>query len=367
VKPLQEQTLYEILEVPIDAPEAEIVKAWDRVNALYGPSSLATYTLMAPDEAELLGRRLDEAITVLLDPEERKRYDARITGSGTPAPLAGRGEDGTAQRAPPPPAPVQAHPDPVRKLPPIIPPRPVAVVSLPATAPSPHPAAAPSAPELATRAMPPASPTSDPGAAPPDPRPRGGGRGELAPAVPASPAPSSASSIPIPAPLPAAPAPVLLLSTPIDEPAPIPLATPVPVSPPFAAVELKPTSTPAPVASAAPAHVPVPVPTPAPLPRHVTQEFLIPPGARFSGELLRRAREARGLTVAQICERTKVIRHHIENLETDRYDKLPAPVYLRGILMALAKELRLDGQKVAQSYLEAMRGAAPPPPSTTRR
>jgi cytoskeletal protein RodZ len=99
----------------------------------------------------------------------------------------------------------------------------------------------------------------------------------------------------------------------------------------------------------------------------VTQEFVIPPGARFSGELLRRAREARGLTVAQICERTKVIRHHIENLEGDRYDKLPAPVYLRGILMALAKELRLDGQKVARSYLEAMQGAAPPPPPAPRR
>ena len=77
-------------------------------------------------------------------------------------------------------------------------------------------------------------------------------------------------------------------------------------------------------------------------------------GARFNGDALRRTREARGITVQQMCERTKITRHHIENLELDRYDKLPASVYLRGILMALAKELRLDGQKVARSYFEAM-------------
>jgi cytoskeletal protein RodZ len=74
--------------------------------------------------------------------------------------------------------------------------------------------------------------------------------------------------------------------------------------------------------------------------------------------VLRRAREAHGITIAQLCERTKILRSHMENVEADRYEKLPAPVYLRGILMALAKELRLDGQRVARSYLEVAAGAA---------
>ena len=73
-------------------------------------------------------------------------------------------------------------------------------------------------------------------------------------------------------------------------------------------------------------------------------------------------REARGLTTAALSERTKVIRHHIENIETDRFDALPAPVYLRGILMSLARELRLDGQKVSRSYLERMAGEVGPAP-----
>jgi cytoskeletal protein RodZ len=84
---------------------------------------------------------------------------------------------------------------------------------------------------------------------------------------------------------------------------------------------------------------------------------LVPEGAAWTGEVLRRVREARGLTVPQLSERTKVTRHHLENIEQDRFTALPAPVYLRGIIMSLARELRLDGQKVARSYLDRMTAA----------
>jgi len=55
-----------------------------------------------------------------------------------------------------------------------------------------------------------------------------------------------------------------------------------------------------------------------------------------------------------VAERTRITRHHLENIEQDRFPALPAPVYLRGIIMSLARELRLDGQKVARSYLDRM-------------
>jgi cytoskeletal protein RodZ len=73
--------------------------------------------------------------------------------------------------------------------------------------------------------------------------------------------------------------------------------------------------------------------------------------------VLRQVREGRGLSIQQIAERTKVTRHHIENIEAERFGALPAPVYLRGILVAIARELRLDGQRVARSYLERAAGA----------
>jgi hypothetical protein len=84
--------------------------------------------------------------------------------------------------------------------------------------------------------------------------------------------------------------------------------------------------------------------------------FVPPEGAVWTGDLLRQAREARGLTVAQMAELTKVSRLHIECVEAEQFEHLPVPVYLRGIVMCLARELRLDGQKVARSYLDRAAG-----------
>jgi cytoskeletal protein RodZ len=62
-------------------------------------------------------------------------------------------------------------------------------------------------------------------------------------------------------------------------------------------------------------------------------------------------REASGLSLEQVAERTRITRIHLENVEADRYDHLPATVYLRGILVNLARELRLDPARVSKSYL----------------
>jgi cytoskeletal protein RodZ len=107
---------------------------------------------------------------------------------------------------------------------------------------------------------------------------------------------------------------------------------------------------------------PAPSAAPPRAPRPSEKDIFVHEGTRYTGDVLRRAREARGLTLQALSDRTKITRHHIENLEADRYDKLPAPVYLRGILLAIAKELRLDGQRVARSYAEALAAAAPAPP-----
>jgi cytoskeletal protein RodZ len=61
-----------------------------------------------------------------------------------------------------------------------------------------------------------------------------------------------------------------------------------------------------------------------------------------------------------MAERTKISRSHIESVEAENFGQLPVPAYLRGIVMCIARELRLDGQKVARSYLERAAGAARP-------
>jgi hypothetical protein len=92
--------------------------------------------------------------------------------------------------------------------------------------------------------------------------------------------------------------------------------------------------------------------SPAPRPREQARPRLdIPSDAEFNGELLRRVRESRGQSLQQVAERTRITLRHLENVEADRYGDLPAPVYLRGILMNLARELGLDPLRVSRSYL----------------
>jgi hypothetical protein len=199
VKRFLEQNFYDLLEISPSATPEEILRAYERARILYGPGSLAAYALLSPEEAATLARRIEEAGDVLIDPETRASYDARLPAE------------------------------------------------------------------------------------------------EVRPARP----------------------------------------PPEPPTPP-----------------------PPPPPAPPPAPSEAMERPFVPPeGAVWTGELLRQAREARGLTVPQLAERTKVSRLHIECVEGDRFDQLPVQVYLRGIVMCLARELRLDGQKVARSYLERVAGA----------
>jgi curved DNA-binding protein CbpA len=201
LKRFLEQSLYELLEVSPSATPEEIVRAHERARLLYGPGSLAAYTLLTPEMATELARRIEEAREVLLDPEARAAYDARL---------------------------------------------------------------------------------------------------------------------------------------PVEEARPVR----------------------APAETAA-APAPATVPAPAQLVEEAPRKPFVPPeGASWTGALLREAREARGLTVTQMAERTKVSRLHIECVEEERFEQLPVAVYLRGIVMCLARELRLDGQKVARSYLERASGGA---------
>ena len=67
MKRFLEQSFYDLLEVSPSAPPEEIARAHERARSLYGPGSLAAYTLLSPEVASLLARRIEEAGTVLLE------------------------------------------------------------------------------------------------------------------------------------------------------------------------------------------------------------------------------------------------------------------------------------------------------------
>jgi hypothetical protein len=365
VKRIQEQTLYEILEVALAASAVEIEAAYARAKALYGPGSLATYTLMSPEEAQLLAGRIEEAGRVLLDAQARRRYDATLVAEpatpATPAtpepalPSAAADVNGEVSRVVPVIIPAlslaravfaddgagrddedveadgaetfEDEREPVRAGEESEPPLGLAVpVEEAPVRPSPPPT---------TLAPPPIALA----VAVPEPVP-------LPPVIPAlaelpSPTALSVETIAPAAQLLAAAAaaggPADAVAPPIR--APIPLRNEVAVTPPPAE----------PMRLSEPAGPPEPVRPSEPV-REAS--VVVPEGTSWTGDVLRQIREARGLSLKTLAERTRVTRHHIENIEGDRFKLLPAPVYLRGILMTLARELRLDGQKVAKSYLE---------------
>ena len=59
-------------------------------------------------------------------------------------------------------------------------------------------------------------------------------------------------------------------------------------------------------------------------------------------EQLRTSREARGLTVYQVAEITKIRTDHVRALEEGKYEAFAAPVYIRGFVRTYAALLKLD-------------------------
>jgi flagellar biosynthesis protein FlhG len=81
----------------------------------------------------------------------------------------------------------------------------------------------------------------------------------------------------------------------------------------------------------------------------------IGPETEFTGSLLRKVRESQGIELVEISARTKIARAHLQAIEEERFEDLPAIVYTRGFLVELAKHLRVDPLHVQKTYLRRMR------------
>lgn len=60
------------------------------------------------------------------------------------------------------------------------------------------------------------------------------------------------------------------------------------------------------------------------------------------GQMLAEARAARNLTVAEVAQQLKLSASQVEALESDAYDRLPGPVFVRGFVRNYARLLDLD-------------------------
>lgn len=67
---------YEILEIPESTSPEEIHKGYMRAKNAYSQDSLALYSLMSPEECNEVLNLIEEAYTILSDPNKRRQYDS---------------------------------------------------------------------------------------------------------------------------------------------------------------------------------------------------------------------------------------------------------------------------------------------------
>jgi flagellar biosynthesis protein FlhG len=80
----------------------------------------------------------------------------------------------------------------------------------------------------------------------------------------------------------------------------------------------------------------------------------------FDGGRLRRARLRRGFDLQQIADVTKISVANLTRIEEETFDELPAGVYVRGFVIAYARTIGLDPDRVVAGYMarvEEARGA----------
>ncbi len=77
----------------------------------------------------------------------------------------------------------------------------------------------------------------------------------------------------------------------------------------------------------------------------------VPENGDYDGRALHQARISRGIEIEEVAAVTKISETYLRFIEQDRYDDLPAGVYVRGFVREFARCLRLDPGLVCDSYM----------------
>ena len=112
---------------------------------------------------------------------------------------------------------------------------------------------------------------------------------------------------------------------------------------------------------------PVAVSAPVPLPTPEFETLEDDANAPFDGPRLRRSRLHRGLEIEHIAKETKINPTYLRFIEEERFDDLPAPVYVRGFVSAYARCVGLDADETADSYMKRFQASRVEEPPSNRR
>jgi len=76
------------------------------------------------------------------------------------------------------------------------------------------------------------------------------------------------------------------------------------------------------------------------------------------GMMIRKVRETKRISLEDMSFQTKISKNYLTSIEEEDYSKLPAPVFVRGFIMQIAKILKLDGATLASQYIEHLKKTA---------
>ena len=74
------------------------------------------------------------------------------------------------------------------------------------------------------------------------------------------------------------------------------------------------------------------------------------------GKTLREAREAKGLSIAQLADLTRMPPSRIEQLEKEDFSKIPAAIYGRGFVRLYCEHVGLDPKPLSDEFTEIFNG-----------
>ncbi len=69
------------------------------------------------------------------------------------------------------------------------------------------------------------------------------------------------------------------------------------------------------------------------------------------GEKLRQAREARGISISEVAEQTRISSLYIKSIEEDDYRTLPGGIFNKGFVKSYARHVGVDEQEALQDYV----------------
>jgi cytoskeletal protein RodZ len=86
-----------------------------------------------------------------------------------------------------------------------------------------------------------------------------------------------------------------------------------------------------------------------------------PEGWTSTADVLRQAREARGLSLDELAACTRISHHHLAAIEQAEFGSCGAPIYAVGFARSVARTLGVPEQPVVDAIKAGIAQLAPPP------